>query len=199
MSFRALIIPEDPRKDEHLLKPIFSRLLDEIRPQSLVEVCRDPVLGGVGRALKWEKIEPIVQRYRSRVRLFILAIDRDGDPDRRAKLDHLEDCAARLLGETDRVFVAEHAWEEVEVWALAGLRDLREHVGGRDFSWRAVRDDLNPKENWFIPYATSRAIAGGPYGGRRVLGREAARAWPRIRQFCPELEALQEKIRRSIG
>ena len=46
-----LVIPEDFRKDQYILNPLFSRLLRSIgRPQAHVRVCLDPLLGGVAEA-----------------------------------------------------------------------------------------------------------------------------------------------------
>ncbi len=48
-----LIIPEDFRKDQYILKPLFTRLFRSIgKPRVRIEICRDPLLGGVGEALR---------------------------------------------------------------------------------------------------------------------------------------------------
>ena len=52
-----LLIPEDFRKDQYILKPIFNRLLREVgRPRARIRVCQDPLLGGVTEALKPERL-----------------------------------------------------------------------------------------------------------------------------------------------
>ncbi len=87
----VLVIPEDFRKDQYILKPIFSRLLREVgKPRARIRICQDPLLGGVGEATKSERIQEIIQRYRAMVRIFVLCIDRDGDPGRRKRLNQLE-------------------------------------------------------------------------------------------------------------
>lgn len=91
MSVRVLVIPEDFRKDQYILAPIFRRLLRVLGRQSAkVSVCQDPRLGGIGEALKYERLAEIVARYRGMVDLFVLCVDRDGDRNRRARLDNLE-------------------------------------------------------------------------------------------------------------
>ncbi len=50
----VLVIPEDFRKDQYVLKPIIQKMMQAIGLSARVEVCRDPLLGGVGEALKWE-------------------------------------------------------------------------------------------------------------------------------------------------
>ncbi len=119
----VLIVPEDFRKDQFVLKPLFAKLLATLgKPRAKVRVCQDPLLGGVGEALKSERIAEIVERYSGRVQVILLCIDRDGDAGRRQRLDHLE-----------------HEFDE-------------------------------------------RRIDGGPDGGRRELGEEAARHIDAIRQ-----------------
>lgn len=48
----VLVIPEDFRKDQYLLRPLFVRLMRALgRPNARVAVCQDPLLGGVNEAL----------------------------------------------------------------------------------------------------------------------------------------------------
>ena len=76
-----LIIPEDFRKDQYMLKPIFQKLVASLDSSaSRVRVCQDPLLGGVGEALKYNRIEEVIERY-PMVHIFILCVDRDGNPD----------------------------------------------------------------------------------------------------------------------
>lgn len=187
---RVLVIPEDFRKDQYLLGPIIKAMLNEIgRPRAKVQVCRDPLLGGIGEALKTERIEEIIQRYRGMVDLFLLCVDRDGNEHRRQRLDDLELFARNLLSQQQILF-AEHAWQEIEVWALAG-HDL---LAG--WSWPAIRAELNPKEVYFDRLARERGLIDEPGGGRRTLGQEAARRYDRMRQFCPEdIVTLEKRIR----
>ena len=89
---KVLVIPEDFRQDQFLLKPLFESLFRRrfgvAKPK--VRVCQDPKLGGVGEALKTERIQEIVDRYKSMVDIFILCIDRDGVVSRRKALDNVE-------------------------------------------------------------------------------------------------------------
>ena len=55
-----LIVPEDFRRDQFILKPLFSRLFASLgKPNAIVRVCQDPLLGGVGEALKSERLSEI--------------------------------------------------------------------------------------------------------------------------------------------
>ena len=191
----VLVIPEDFRKDQYILKPLFERLLASFgKKRARVRVCQDPLLGGVGEALKRERIAEIVARYEGMTQIFVLCVDRDGDEGRRRRLDRLEE----EFGD-GRAFVAENAWEELETWVLAGI-DLP-----GDWSWADVRAEIHVKERYFEVLARNRGVADGPGGGRKALGEEAARRIPRIRQRCVEdfdrlsrrLEAAFDPVRQG--
>ena len=52
-----LVIPEDFRKDQYILKPLISRLLRHLGvPNPRVVICKDPLLGGIGEALKADQL-----------------------------------------------------------------------------------------------------------------------------------------------
>lgn len=187
MSFNVLVIPEDFRKDQHVLKPVVEKMLAEVGRHANVVVCKDPLLGGIVQALRWERLADVIDRY-GMVHLFLLVVDRDGDANRRASLDGLE-AKARGKLPAGRHFLAESAWQEVEVWLLAG------HDLPKDWTWRDVRADANPKEAYFLPFARSRGVENQPNEGRKALALEAARRYDRIRKLCPEdVQALEERI-----
>jgi hypothetical protein len=183
---RTLIIPEDFRKDQYLLKPLFERLFREFgRRQTRVLVCNQPLLQGVNEALKLERLREILERY-PMFDLFILCVDRDGNLGRQQRLDQIEQEFASLT-----TFMAVNAWEELETWTLAGL-DLPS-----DWRWPDVRASVSVKEEYFEAYATQRGVADGPGGGRRTLGEEAARRIDAIRLKCPEdFGHLADRIKR---
>ena len=173
---RVLIIPEDFEKDQHVLKPIFERLLQAIgKPRARVRVCQNPRLRGIAQALNAERMSEIVERYRGMTDILILCVDRDGEVGRRHRLDQLE-----LLCSTATVFLAANAWEEIETWILAGV-DLP-----REWRWADVRAETHVKELYFEPLAAQRGLAYRPDGGRKPLAAEAARRIDAIRQKCPE-------------
>ena len=181
----ALVVPEDFRNDQYILGPLFRRLFANMgRGRARIQICRDPLLGGVGEALKSERIQEIVDQHSGMTDIFILCVDRDGVAGRRTRLDQIQ-------GEFGNgcVLIAENAWEEIETWALAGL-DLPE-----DWSWADVRAEVHVKERYFEPLAARRGVADGPGGGRRALGEEAARRIFAIRQKCPEdFDALARRL-----
>ena len=172
----VLVIPEDFRKDQYLLKPLFHRLFRTLgRPNANVDICRDPLLGGVGEALKSERLAEVVAQHGGMTDILILCVDRDGEIGRRQRLDQIEE---EFGG--DRIFLAENAWEELETWSLAGL-DLPPN-----WRWQDVRTEVQVKERYFDELARIRNVTDTPGGGRKPLGEQAARRIPAIRRKCPE-------------
>lgn len=180
---KVLIVPEDFRKDQHILTPIFTRLLRNVGDNSpKVRICRDPLLGGVSEALKSERMAQILEANRGMYDLYILCVDRDGAAGRRQRLDDIE----REFGPT---FLAENAWEELETWVLAGLNLPSE------WRWADVRAEIHVKERYFEPLVTQRGLSNTPDGGRKELGDEASRNIGAIRQKCPEdFDALAVRL-----
>ena len=173
---RVLVVPEDFRHDQYILKPLFIRLFAHLgRPKARVRVCQDPLLGGVHEALKSERIQEVVDQHEGMTDIFILCVDRDGEDGRQQRLQQIE-----LEFGPSRIFLCENAWQEIETWALAGL-DLP-----NGWNWARIRAEIHVKENYFEPLAKDRGITDGPGGGRKALGEEAARRIPAIRSKCPE-------------
>jgi hypothetical protein len=191
---KVLVLAEDFVKDELVLQPILEAMMKAVgRPRAKVKVCKDPRFHGTSEALKWESIEQALNRHRGMVDLFLLCVDRDGDANRQAVLDHLERQAKIVLGE-GRAFLAEHAWQEVEVWLLMG------HALPRKWDWRKIRKEVHPKERYYQPFAESRGLLNLPDEGRDELAREAALHYDRIRQRCKEdVQRLEGRIRDWIG
>lgn len=185
MSMRILVIPEDFRNDQYILKPLLTKLCREAgRRSAKVVICQDPRLGGVGEALKSDRLAAIVDRYKAMIDVFVLCVDRDGDQGRRAKLEHIE------TKFKPTAFLAENAWEELETWLLAGLQQLPP-----GWSWSKVRAEINVKEVYFEPLARKRNLTRHPGGGREILGREAASNIAAIRNKCPEdFDSLARRI-----
>jgi len=184
----VLIIPEDFRKDQFVLKPIIERMFAEIgKPRAKVLMCVDPLLGGIDQATDWERIQDILEMY-PMVDIFLLLVDRDGVKTRRKALDGLEAKSEAILAE-DRVLLAENAWQEIEVWALAG-QDLP-----KKWKWADIRREVHPKETYFVPWASKRSLLDEPGQGRTTMGREAAANYKRILSRCKEdLESLQTRL-----
>ena len=173
---RVLVIPEDFRNDQYVLKQLIQGLFRTLHKRSVkVKVCQDPLLGGVNEALKSVRIAEVVEQHEGMTDVFVLCVDRDGDEGRRQSLDQLESEFGNGMP-----FLAENAWEELETWVLAGL-DLPS-----DWGWAEVRSEVHVKEEYFEPLAAQLGLSDSPGGGRKVLGELAARRIDAIRMKCPE-------------
>jgi hypothetical protein len=170
-----LSIPEDFRKDQYMLQPIVKAMIEALgKSKAKIRVCQDPLLGGVVEALKWERIEEIIDRY-PMVDLFLLCVDRDGKAGRKKALDKIEQQSGHILPQ-GKVLLAENAWQEIEVWVLAG------HNLPSEWNCQTIRQEVNPKETYFLPLAKERNLLSTPGEGRKILAEEAAKKYNRIRQ-----------------
>ena len=181
----VLIIPEDFRHDQYVLRPLFQRLFRSLNRRATVTVLTDPLLGGVGEALKSERLAEVVEQYDGMTDLFILCVDRDGEVSRRNRLDAIE----QEFDIEPRRFLAENAWEEIETWVLAGVQLPA------DWPWAEVRREVHVKETYFDVLAEQRGVVDDPGRGRKTLAEEASRNVAVIRQKCPEdFDRLAERI-----
>jgi hypothetical protein len=156
------------------------------KPKAKVQILTDPLLGSVTAAMNWSNLEEIFDRYHGMVDVFLLVVDRDLDPNRRIALDNLEEKAKKKC-----VLLAENAWQELEVWALAAQKGF--------WKWAEVRNEKHPKEKYFEPFVVSRGLQDEPGRGRKTLGLEAAAQYSRVRRLCPEdVAALEARVRRAI-
>lgn len=188
---KVLVIPEDFRKDQYMLKPIIKAMMSNLgKTKAQVQVCQDPLLGGVNEALKLENILAIIKQYRGKADLFILCVDRDGKEGRKQALNKLEQEAAKILTSRQSLLLAENAWQEIEVWVLAGY-DLPS-----EWKWQEVRQEEHPKERYFLPLAKQQNLLETPGEGRKIMAEKAAGNYKRLRQLCPEdLLNLEQRIK----
>ncbi len=188
-----LIIPEDFSKDQQILKPLIEAMFTQLGKPAKVAVCQNPRLQGISQALNWQRIERIIEQYQWKVHLFLLCVDRDSVEGRKTQLTRLEEQANAILP-IGRGFFAENAWQEVEVWVLAG------HDLPPEWKWHEVRQERDAKETYFLPFAARRDVAQQFDEGRATLAKQAARRYERIRQLCPEdIAMLEERVRHWLA
>lgn len=188
----VLIIPEDFRYDQFVLKPIVTAMLKALgRPNTIIEVCQNPPLRGISTALKWSSQLAIINQYKYKVDLFLLCVDKDNDREREKKLRNLEKLANAELARSakKRLFLATQAEQEVEVWILAG------HKLPKDWVWQDIRDERDSKERYFEPFAQQRGFKTNFDEARQVLANEAVSNYDRIKRRCPEVADLESRIR----
>ncbi len=190
---RILIIPEDPTTDQYVLKPIIESMMARLgKPRAIVRVLQDPHMKGVDDALNRDLIKEIVDRYRGMVDVFLLIVDRDNRPGRVDALRNIENIVAEMLKE-GQFFLGENAWQETEVWLLAG------HTLPATWRWAAIRADTHPKENFYEPFAEQKGVQNHPGGGRSILGLQAALNYAGIRGKCTEdVQALEIRLAEII-
>ena len=89
--------------------------------------------------------------------LFLVCVDRDGNEDRRAKLDGLEKKAQEFLSEkyqSPKTFLGQNAWQELEVCVLAGCENIP-----KIWKWSEIRAERKSKTSYFMRFAGRTAIA----------------------------------------
>lgn len=183
MSFRVLVVPEDPINNGYILKPLVVRLLAESgKGNAKVEVLMNPRAQGYAHAKELLR-GALLERYRH-MDLLLFLVDADGR-DRRDEFRNLEEEAAsqgvRLL-----CCAAE---QEVEVWLLAG------HRGKLDLPWQEVRWEVSLKERIFAPFLTAHGDRRRAGGGRDLLMKETLLNYDALLRLCPELNELNQRLR----
>jgi hypothetical protein len=188
----VLIIPEDFTKDQYMLKPMVEAMLRAAgKPNAIVRVCQDPRFHGVSQVMDWTLLAPVIERYKGMTDIFLVCVDRDGNATRREALNYIESQADLLA--PGSILLAENAWQEIEVWVLAG------HDLPKGWVWNSIRQEMHPKEVYYLPFAKQHKVANQPAEGRRTLATEAARRYDRIRQLCPEdIAALEIRIAEKL-
>ncbi|MCC7491290.1 MAG: hypothetical protein IT204_03035 [Fimbriimonadaceae bacterium] len=195
MSLKVLAIPEDGRYDQYIVRPLLQGLLASLGKPS-AKVLVHSGCGGYADLLRWECLQEIVQQYRGMVDLFVVCVDRDGDPNRRAVLNGLEDQATKLLADRPgQQLIGVEAWQEVEVWFLAAVDDLP-----RDWPWVALRDERDSKERYFEPFMDGQDPKWrekADHGLRDWAAQIKART-TRVGALCDEVAALRDRLQDSL-
>lgn len=180
MSFRVLVIPEDPTHNGYILRPLMGQLLDLAgKPRAHIQVLTSPRVQGYLPA-----VHAIRTELRNRYRHFDLWVFVP-DADRGSSAGSLE---GELSEHGIRLMVCP-AVPELEAWLLAGYR---EHL---DLPWDAVRKHPRLKEEVFEPFLKKHGDPREPGSGRGRLMRESVRNWRALISACPELDRLLERLR----
>ncbi len=143
-------------------------------------VCREPNFQGVNAALNLDLLRSKVVALYPMVDLFILFVDRDGIEGRKVRTDQIEAALSGELAEKGRAFLAEVAWQEVEIFILAG------HELPADWRWQEIRADPDVKNSFFRELVSLRGTGKQPHEGRKKLMADAILNWHRIKSRCPE-------------
>jgi hypothetical protein len=187
LSFKVLVVPEDPTNNGYILKPLVKKILSRCgKPKALVDVLDDPRVGGYEHAKALLRSQ-LFEDYQF-MDLMLFLPDADGK-DRTAEFRSLEEEADRQ-GVRLLCCAAE---QEVEVWLLAGYRDRLE------IRWQEIRRDTSVKENIFEPFLRAHGNPKAPGGGRDVLMGQALTGYGALLQLCPELAELERRIQEILA
>jgi hypothetical protein len=181
---KVLVIPEDPKLDRYILKPVVARIFADLGKSPHIEVLPKPRLRGVAQALHRDTLSDIVATY-PMVDLFLVLVDRDGDTTRQAVAD------AREEEHPGHLFVC-LAIEEVEVWMLAL------HFKTLGLAWKAIRSEVHPKKRFAIPFLNERAPKLDPGEGRAWAMRELGSQWRGVLSRCPEIATLKRQLENRL-
>lgn len=181
MSFRVLLIPEDPIWNGYILTPLARVLLkDAGKPNAKTALLTNPRLGGYDRAVRAIRNE-LPDRYRHfDLWLFFPDADR-ASPDAMASLE--ADLNTRGIP-----LLCCAAQPEVEIYACVAFRDdLSE-------TWEEVRHHPRLKEDVFPRLLAKHGDRRRPGGGRDLMIEKSLQNLPQLFQSCPETKRLRERI-----
>lgn len=186
MSFRVLVIPENPKHNGYILKPLAQALLADVgKPRALVNVLTNPSLTGYDHALHAVRHE-LADRY-GHWDLWLFMPDAD-----RANAAAMQALEAELSQRGVQLLCCP-AEPEVEIYACAAWRD--QLPGG----WQQARGHPQFKEAVFAPLLRAQGDARRPGGGRDRMIAESLRNLPLLLQLCPELQRLRSRLAALLG
>ena len=181
MSFKVLVIPEDPTWNGYILKPLAKRLLaDAGRPAARVELLANPRLKGYAHARRAIREELSDSYQFFDLWLFFPDADRAGaDAMRRLEAD---------LRSKDIPLLCCPAQPEVEIYACVGFQD--DLPGG----WKDARTHPRMKEEVFEPLLQTHGDPRQVGGGRGMMITRSLQNLQRLFQLCPETRDLRDRI-----
>ena len=181
MSFKVLVIPEDPTHNGYILKPLVQAILaDAGRPRAVVTVLTNPWLGGYDHARRAVAGE-LVDRY-GHWDLWLFMPDAD-----RASPAAMQALEAELEARNVCLLCCP-AEPEAEIYACAAYRDAL--PGG----WAQARQHPRFKEDLFDPLLAEHGDTRRAGGGRDRMVAESLKNYPLLLQLCPELRNLRDRI-----
>jgi hypothetical protein len=185
VSFRVLVIPEDPTYNGYILKPIIERMLAQLgRPNVHVQVLTNPKLNGYPHAVSAIRGD-LIDRYKQFFDLWLFLPDGDRAGDLQPLESELAEQGVQLL--------CCAAQPEVEAWLLAGHREKL------SVSWNEVPEHPHLKEAVFEPFLKQFGDAHSPGGGRERLVRETLTNYRGLLSVCPELADLESRLRAFLS
>ena len=181
MSFKVLVIPEDPTHNGYILKPLVQAIVaDAGRPRAQVTVLTTPRLEGNDHALRAVKTD-LADRY-GHWDMWLFMPDAD-----RASPAAMLALEAELARRHVRLLCCP-AEPEAEIYASVAYR------AALGVGWAAARQHRRFKEALFDPLLAQHGDARRAGGGRDRMVAESLKNYPLLLQLCPELRTLRDRI-----
>lgn len=186
MSFKVLVIPEDPTHNSYILKPLVEKLLaDAGKPNARVTVLTNPRLEGYDQAVRAIREELPVRYGHFDLWLFIPDADR-ATPEAMNSLEiMLEEQSVNLL--------CCPAQPEIEIYPCVAYRS---EIGQ---PWKKVRTSMRMKEDHFEPLLSKHGDPRRAGGGRDIMIRESLSNMQGLYRICPELQELKDRIAKVVS
>lgn len=187
MSFKVLVVPEDPKLNGHILKPLAERLLDDAgKPKAKVTVLSNPRVRGYEQAV--EAVRGVVVERYGFFDLCLFFPDAD-----RAVARAMQALEAELRCRGVSLLCCP-ARPEVEIFACAAFRDEL------PCTWEEARTHHRLKEEVFEPLRARQGFQRrAPGGGRKAMIERSLRKLALLFQLCPETRRLRDRIADHLG
>ena len=185
MSFKVLVIPEDPTLNGYILKPLAEAILaDAGKPRAKVTVLSNPRLEGYDHAVRAIK-EELPNRY-SFWDVWLFMPDAD-----RASAAAMVKLEKELAAKGVNLFCCP-AKPEVEIYPCVAFRaDLKAH-------WDAIRKSERMKEDYFFPLLEKNGDPRRAGGGRDLMIEKSLQNLTTLYQLCPELGELKQRLQAHL-
>ena len=181
MSFRVLVVPEDPQQNGFILKPLTQAIMrDAGKSDAKVKLLTKPRLRGYDQAVKALRSE-LSEAY-GHVDLWLFFPDAD-----RAVSKAMQDLETHVATKGITLLCCA-ARPELEIYACAAFRD--EMPG----TWEQSRAHPRMKEEIFEPLLRKHGDPRRPDKGRDRMIRQSLENLPLLFQLCPELQRLRNRI-----
>lgn len=180
MSFRVLVIPEDPQQNGYILRPLLECVLRAAgKPQAKVQVLTSPRIQGYARAVATIRGD-LVDRYRFHDAWVFV-------PDADVATDDAMNRLERDLKERGVNLLCCPAQPEAEIYACIAYRSEMP-------PWQQARQHPRFKEQVFAPLLAAHGDVRAPGGGRMKMIERSLANPDLVFALCPELDRLRARL-----
>lgn len=180
MSFRVLVIQEDPSQNGYILQPLLKAVLAAAgKPRAVVELLRNPRTRGYDDAVAAIR-GGLIERWRW-MDAWIFVPDAD-----RAAADAMQRLERDVARRGIRLLCCP-AQPEVEIYACVAYRDELP-------DWASARCHPRFKEELFAPLLEKHGDRRAAGGGRLQMTLRSVENVELLFRLCPELAKLREQL-----